>query len=107
MDVTDSTAVAAFAAEAEARFGRIDICVTNSGGPPSNVFKNTKAGRLALRRRPASDEQHLFCKRNYAAHAEKQVGTSDYDYIACGHRRRGWSCEEPALALNGRHDPSS
>ena len=42
MDVTDSTAVAAFVAEVEAPFGRVDICVTNSGGPPSNVFKNTK-----------------------------------------------------------------
>jgi 3-oxoacyl-[acyl-carrier protein] reductase len=42
MDVTDSTAVAAFDAAVEARFGRVDICVTNSGGPPSNMFKNTK-----------------------------------------------------------------
>src|ERR1700694_663224 len=43
LDVTDSTAVAAFVAAAEARFGRIDICVTNSGGPPSNLFKSTNA----------------------------------------------------------------
>lgn len=42
LDVTDFTAVAAFVAAAEARFGRIDICVTNSGGPPSNLFKSTK-----------------------------------------------------------------
>jgi 3-oxoacyl-[acyl-carrier protein] reductase len=42
LDVTDSAAVAAFVAAVETRFGRIDICVTNSGGPPSNVFKNTK-----------------------------------------------------------------
>jgi len=42
LDVTDSTAVAAFVAAVEARFGRIDICVTNSGGPPSNSFKSTK-----------------------------------------------------------------
>jgi 3-oxoacyl-[acyl-carrier protein] reductase len=42
LDVTDSVAVAAFAAAVEARFGRIDICVTNSGGPPSNSFKSTK-----------------------------------------------------------------
>jgi 3-oxoacyl-[acyl-carrier protein] reductase len=43
LDVTDSTAVAAFVNAVEARFGRIDICVTNSGGPPSNSFKNTKS----------------------------------------------------------------
>jgi 3-oxoacyl-[acyl-carrier protein] reductase len=42
LDVTDSAAVAAFVAAVEARFGRLDICVTNSGGPPSNSFKNTK-----------------------------------------------------------------
>jgi len=26
----------------ETHFGRLDICVTNSGGPPSNSFRNTK-----------------------------------------------------------------
>jgi 3-oxoacyl-[acyl-carrier protein] reductase len=41
MDVTDSAAVTAFVAAVEARFGRVDICVTNSGGPPSNLFKST------------------------------------------------------------------
>ncbi len=29
-------------AAVESGFGRLDICVTNSGGPPSNSFKNTK-----------------------------------------------------------------
>jgi 3-oxoacyl-[acyl-carrier protein] reductase len=42
LDVTDSTAVVSFVGAVEARFGRVDICVTNSGGPPSNVFKYTK-----------------------------------------------------------------
>ena len=42
LDVADSAAVASFVAAVEARFGRIDICVTNSGGPPSNLFKNTQ-----------------------------------------------------------------
>jgi 3-oxoacyl-[acyl-carrier protein] reductase len=42
LDVTDSGAVISFVAAVEARFGRLDICVTNSGGPPSNSFKNTK-----------------------------------------------------------------
>jgi 3-oxoacyl-[acyl-carrier protein] reductase len=41
VDVTDSKAVTDFVAEVETLFGRIDICVTNSGGPPSNLFKNT------------------------------------------------------------------
>ena len=42
LDTTDFTAVAAFVTAVEARFGRIDICVTNAGGPPSNSFENTK-----------------------------------------------------------------
>ena len=33
-----------------------------------------QSGRLALRRRTASDERHLFCQGNFAAHAEKQMG---------------------------------
>jgi len=41
LDVTDSMAVAAFVAAVEAQFGRIDICVTNCGGTPSNSFKTT------------------------------------------------------------------
>jgi 3-oxoacyl-[acyl-carrier protein] reductase len=44
LDVIDSKSVTAFVAAAQARFGRIDICVTNSGNPPSNVFKNTSPG---------------------------------------------------------------
>jgi 3-oxoacyl-[acyl-carrier protein] reductase len=50
MDVTDSKAVTDFVGAAETRFGRIDICVTNCGGPPSNLFKNTppEAWRSAI-----------------------------------------------------------
>lgn len=42
LDVSDSTAIASFVSAVEARFRRIDICVTNSGGPPSNSFESTK-----------------------------------------------------------------
>jgi 3-oxoacyl-[acyl-carrier protein] reductase len=42
MDVTDSSAVASFVAGVETRFGRLDICITNSGGPPSKLFKDTQ-----------------------------------------------------------------
>ena len=41
LDVTDSTAVADFVDAVEKRLGRIDICVTNSGGPPSKPFRDT------------------------------------------------------------------
>ncbi len=41
LDVTHPAAVSQFVAAAERRFGRIDICVTNSGGPPSKTFADT------------------------------------------------------------------
>src|SRR5271168_4933326 len=43
VDVTDEAAVAGFVAAVERCFGRIDICVTNSGGPPSKMFKDTNS----------------------------------------------------------------
>ena len=41
MDVTREDAVRSFVAEVEKKFGRIDICVTNAGGPPSKKFVDT------------------------------------------------------------------
>jgi 3-oxoacyl-[acyl-carrier protein] reductase len=41
LDVADSSAVSHFVATVEARYGRVDICVTNSGGPPSKSFRDT------------------------------------------------------------------
>ena len=43
LDVTDSVAVSSFVAAVEQRFGGIDICVTNSGGPPSKLFRDTSS----------------------------------------------------------------
>lgn len=41
LDVTDSKAVHDFVESAAKRFGRIDICVTNAGGPPAKQFLET------------------------------------------------------------------
>ena len=38
LDVTDPTAVSRFVASVVARFGSLDICVTNAGGPPAKGF---------------------------------------------------------------------
>ena len=38
LDVTNYAGVQAFVAEVEKRFGRVDICVTNAGGPPAKKF---------------------------------------------------------------------
>src|SRR5215813_2181019 len=42
VDVTKESEVAAFVSATEQRFGKIDICVTNSGGPPSKLFADTR-----------------------------------------------------------------
>jgi NAD(P)-dependent dehydrogenase (short-subunit alcohol dehydrogenase family) len=41
MDIADSAALASFVALIEHRFGRIDVCVTNSEAPPSKVYMST------------------------------------------------------------------
>ena len=43
-DVTDPEAVKRFVAAVGERFGRIDICVTNAGGPPAKQFLEIDAG---------------------------------------------------------------
>ncbi|MGH9466630.1 MAG: SDR family oxidoreductase [Terriglobales bacterium] len=40
-DVTDAAAVADFVAAVQAEFGRLDVCVTNAGGPPAKPFAST------------------------------------------------------------------
>lgn len=41
LDVTAEGQVRAFVAETVQRFGRVDICVTNAGGPPAKPFAET------------------------------------------------------------------
>ena len=41
VDVTSHEQVRAFVAETAARFGGVDICVANAGGPPSRTFAET------------------------------------------------------------------
>jgi len=40
-DVGDPAAVSAFVEAAQARFGRVDVCVPNAGGPPAKPFLQT------------------------------------------------------------------
>src|SRR5579859_125957 len=42
VDVRQEAEIAAFVSDVESKFGRIDICVTNSGGPPSHSFAETQ-----------------------------------------------------------------
>lgn len=41
VDVRNEAEVSHFVSAVETRFGKIDICVTNSGGPPSKLFADT------------------------------------------------------------------
>ncbi|MGB7283155.1 MAG: SDR family oxidoreductase [Candidatus Acidiferrum sp.] len=42
VDVTNPSAVAHFVAGVEDHFGRLDICISNSGGPPSKLFADAQ-----------------------------------------------------------------
>src|SRR5260221_11535690 len=41
VDVGKAVEVSRFVGDVEKRFGRVDICVTNTGGPPSKLFSAT------------------------------------------------------------------
>ncbi len=43
MDVTAGDQVRELVEETQRRFGRIDVCVTNAGGPPAKTFAETSA----------------------------------------------------------------
>jgi 3-oxoacyl-[acyl-carrier protein] reductase len=43
LDVTDGPAVSRFVEQVVKRFGRIDVCVTNAGGPPAKNFLSITA----------------------------------------------------------------
>jgi 3-oxoacyl-[acyl-carrier protein] reductase len=44
VDVTVEAEVRSFIESTKRKFGRIDICVTNAGGPPAKRFEDTSAG---------------------------------------------------------------
>src|SRR5256885_15725660 len=59
VDVRNEAEVNHFVSAVESRFGKIDICITNSGGPPSKLFAETRTeewrepgGRLVLNTLP-------------------------------------------------------
>jgi len=41
LDVTDATAVEQFVNNVAERFGGVDVCITNAGGPPAKMFLDT------------------------------------------------------------------
>lgn len=41
LDVTDATAAEQFVAHVAGKFGGVDVCVTNAGGPPPRMFLST------------------------------------------------------------------
>jgi NAD(P)-dependent dehydrogenase (short-subunit alcohol dehydrogenase family) len=74
VDVSDASAVSRFVSAVADRFGRLDICITNSGGPPSKLFADTKPEDW----RAAVD---LLCQGNIAAHAGEQVGSLHHHHL--------------------------
>jgi len=54
LDVTDAAAVQKFVEQVAKRFGRIDVCVANAGGPPAKNFLSIK-----------TDEWHKAVDQNF------------------------------------------
>lgn len=88
VDVTNPTAVSHFVAAVEDRFGRLDICVTNSGGPPSKLFVDTKPEDW----RAAVDlllmSTVFFAKEALPRMQKKQVGTLHHHHVLRGEATR-------------------
>lgn len=60
-EVKNESAVRNFVTAVEKRFGRVDICVTNSGGPPSKKFADTTTAEWQ-----AAVEDMLFSAVSFA-----------------------------------------
>ncbi|HKT46006.1 MAG TPA: SDR family oxidoreductase [Candidatus Acidoferrales bacterium] len=73
VDVTQPQAVSRFVAAVEQRFGRIDICVTNSGGPPSKPFRETSPDEWK-----AAAEQLLFSTVHFSREVLPRMQTNGW-----------------------------
>ena len=81
LDVSDAPSISGFVDSVEKRFGRVDICVTNTGGPPSKLIHGHLRGRLAHLDRPVADEYSPFRKGSSATHAEAKLGPISGNYF--------------------------
>jgi 3-oxoacyl-[acyl-carrier protein] reductase len=70
-DVTDAAAVHDFVSRVAAQFGKVDICVTNAGGPPAKGFLSASLDEW----RKAVDQNFLstvYFAREVIPHMQKQ-----------------------------------
>src|ERR1700680_717140 len=81
VDVTRAEEVSVFVGEAERRFGRGDICVTNAGGAPGDDVSRDLAIGVARASGPDADERGLLRARGAAADAEEPLGTAANDHV--------------------------
>ncbi len=70
-DVTDAAAVERFVAAVAGKFGGVDICVTNAGGPPAKGFLATTADDWC-RAIEANFLSAVYFARNVIPHMQRQ-----------------------------------
>ena len=92
LDVTDGNAVQRFTEQVAKRFGRIDVCVANAGGPPAKNFLSIPAEewRKAVELEP--DEHGASGQGGNSLHAAPSLGPDHYHYLdfrKAAHRRPG------------------
>jgi 3-oxoacyl-[acyl-carrier protein] reductase len=70
-DVTDPAAVARFVAHVAEKFGGVDICVTNAGGPPAKGFLAASLDDWQSRRRSANFLSTVYFAREVIPHMQR------------------------------------
>jgi NAD(P)-dependent dehydrogenase (short-subunit alcohol dehydrogenase family) len=77
LDVTVESQVSGFAQNVLQKFGRIDICVTNAGGPPAKKFDDTSI-----------EEWRSAVDLNFMSTV--YLGQTDRDFVSSRIAARGW-----------------
>src|SRR5258707_1585868 len=74
VDIRNEAQVGHFVSAVESRFGKIDICVTNSGGPPSKLFAETRTEEWRGGGGPPPLRHLHFSRRTLARKHKKPCG---------------------------------
>ena len=80
-DVGDAAAVTRFVAAVADKFGSVDICVTNAGGPPAKGFLAATLEDWQRALDAELPEHGVLCTRSDPSHAAQALGTHHHHYL--------------------------
>ena len=99
LDVTDATPSSALRSRWPKRFGRIDVCVTNAGGPPAKNFLSISADEWRKAVEYEFDEHSASGQSRDSLHAAPSLGKDHYHYF---NFRKAADCGPGAFKLSAR-----